>query len=212
MSFKCPHCGSSLLAAEDELGEADTCPDCAKQFIVAPEAAAALRAQEAATAKAVDELAAEREAQQALKRQEAAESQKEELAYAESQRLKAEARREKERRQRAERSAFDVEKNEFRNADIRKYPALQGVREYCSLGILINVGLSVTMGIVVALSSVADAIKVISIAMIVIECFAAVFVLKLISELVQMSVNIAQDTERMLRMKEADAGKPWASV
>lgn len=38
----------------------------------------------------------------------------------------------------------------------------------------------------------------------------AAFLLKLVSELIRLFINVAQDNERLVRLSEAELGKPWA--
>ena len=36
------------------------------------------------------------------------------------------------------------------------------------------------------------------------------FLMKLVSELIRLFINVAQDNERLVRLSEAAIGKPWA--
>lgn len=74
----------------------------------------------------------------------------------------------------------------------------------------LNLVLTFLIAFVIAMSDLSVDRKVFGIVAFMVQAAVALFVLRLITELIDLSVNLAQDTERILRAKEAEVGKPWA--
>jgi predicted Zn finger-like uncharacterized protein len=219
VSFKCPHCQASLLASEDEIGVQDKCPHCSKMFKVDRRAKSAFEVAEEQivdSSPAVDETLRE----QGLQAQREADRLAEEKRVQDQRQIdqaKAEvlAKQQQQQSQIAEREQQVADelleqKMHFRNAGIRQYPALDWMVAMSGLVITLHTVLGFVSLVFLLPLEVAKPIKVTVAIVVVVEVVFVGLLLKLICEMIKLFVNMAQDTERLLRFKEAEEGKEWA--
>jgi hypothetical protein len=102
------------------------------------------------------------------------------------------------------------QKMHFRNAGIRQYPALDWMVAMSGLVITLHTVLGFVSLVFLLPLEVAKPIKVTVAIVVVVEVVFVGLLLKLICEMIKLFVNMAQDTERLLRFKEAEEGKEWA--
>jgi hypothetical protein len=219
ISFKCPHCEASLIASQEEVGVPDTCPHCGKGFMIDKRAKAAFEVSEGQTATKQAESDAEirkLQAQQESDRK-LEEQKQQQLAEAEAQQKLNEARERQHQaalmaQKKAETLKEEMEdgKEEFRNQGIRTYPSLAFLAEACDFVANINVLLSAAALLGCFSTSWPTEWKVAVTIGVVVQCAVLTLALKVLSGFVLLAVNVAQDTERLLLAREADAGKPWA--
>ena len=221
-SFECPHCKSKLVAGEEEICKPDTCPSCGGEFILPKEAAekirrlnesdeAAARSQAIAEQKQKEELASKKRQEQETEKR-----NQHEAVNADFIRRKIAAESQGDER----RSGLDQEKAAFRNYGIRKYTTLESlVNSFLGLQILIIALMVIyAFAVVVQLREyIGQKVPTIvfvaggmSIFGAIVGTSVCVFVLQLMTELIKLSINLAQDTERLLQNSESEAGKPWA--
>ena len=213
ISFKCPYCKASLLAAEEEIGAADNCPHCGKPFQLDPTAKEVFRAAERAVLRAAEKenearLQAEEEARQQLEEKKLA------AAKAEEQRLLREAAtKQKEQLLQAQKESVQRlanEKAEYRQRGVRGYPTLIWLADVCTTLSVFNILASVCLLLLMIGLSYPDEVKVTLAIMIIAQTVFGWLILTVISESIRLFVNMAQDTERLLLFREAEAGKDWA--
>ncbi len=213
-AFDCPHCKAKLVAGEDEIGKSDVCPGCGGEFVLAKEAAEKIR-----MLNEEDKAEAERQA--------SAEEQQQEVAAATKRREKAAAaarRSEKEEektdarlQQNAAQQLADA-KEYFRNYDIRKYPSLELLADifrvfmWCVIvfELLFILATLYPIVFVADVDTVTRIVTIIALPLSALPTAVAAFLMKLVSELIRLFINVAQDNERLVRLSEAAMGKPWA--
>ncbi|MEI6540582.1 MAG: Zn-ribbon containing protein [Planctomycetota bacterium] len=213
-SFECPHCKARLVSGEDEIGKSDVCPSCGGEFVLAKEAAEKIR-----RLNEEDKAEAERQA--------SAEEQQQEVAAATKRREQAAAaarRTEKEkdnadarRQQNAELQLVDA-KASFRNYDIRQYPMLELLADifrvlmWCAILLTVLWDLTTLAFVVFDFNDMRRYwwMAIVTSVLWALPTAIVAFLLKLVSELIRLFINVAQDNERLVRLSEAAIGKPWA--
>jgi len=231
-SFECPHCKARLVSGEDEIGKSDVCPSCGGEFVLAKEAAEKIR-----RLNEEDKAEAERQASAEEQQQEeaAATKRREKAAAAARRSEKKEEKTDARLQQDAALQLVDA-KASFRNYDIRQYPTLRllattfVVLMWCIIGFIGLEMLTVLNGIYriffdfepnfggrdvlgnqVTMSWLEKILYVRAYLLApLLLLIAAAFLLKLVSELIRLFINVAQDNERLVRLSEAAIGKPWA--
>jgi DNA-directed RNA polymerase subunit M/transcription elongation factor TFIIS len=209
-SFKCPHCHAALFATEDEIGQPDDCPGCGGQFAVTPDATTRIREIRRETqAEADDEaeaLSTARLRQQSERRQD---QEKKERADAEIREARQAIKN------------MESEKERFRNVGVRIYPAVASIILWLRVLVRIVVVCAAFATVIIVIAMLTAAGTELNpqstliyycgvLLLTIVNAVCLVFGFEMLAEMLALFVNLAQDTERILLLHEAEAGKPWA--